>query len=154
MDGQHYCPALAQGESQALQDLRMQQGRRHSDMVNPADCASRGLFPSELISHELWWEGPGWLKHPSSQWLDQSLIPEPSSVPDEEREICFASVVRPVESVVAVETFFSFTRLKRVTAWIMRFVSNCARKQRITSVPHLSVQELQKAESYWLSTVQ
>ena len=36
----------------------------------------------------------------------------------------------------------------------MRFVSNCTRKQRITSVPHLSVQELQKAENYWLSTVQ
>ena len=61
-------------------------------MVNPADCASRGLFPSELISHELWWEGPGWLKHPLSRWPDQSLIPEPSSVP-EEREICFTSVV-------------------------------------------------------------
>ena len=22
---------------------------------NQADCASRGLFPSELVDHELWW---------------------------------------------------------------------------------------------------
>ena len=123
-------------------------------MVNPADCASRGLFPSELISHELWWGGPGWLKYPSSQWPDQSRIPEPSSVPEEEREICFTSVVQPVEPVITVEKFSSFTRLKRVTAWIMRFVSNCAKKQQITSVLHLSVHELQKAENYWLSIVQ
>ena len=25
---------------------------------NSADCASRGLQPSELLSHKLWWEGP------------------------------------------------------------------------------------------------
>ena len=25
---------------------------------NPADCASRGLFPSELAEHDLWWHGP------------------------------------------------------------------------------------------------
>ena len=25
---------------------------------NPADCASRGVSPSELLEHELWWKGP------------------------------------------------------------------------------------------------
>ena len=29
---------------------------------NLADCASHGLLPSELLSHQLWWEGPGWLR--------------------------------------------------------------------------------------------
>ncbi|UYV80054.1 hypothetical protein LAZ67_18001536 [Cordylochernes scorpioides] len=28
---------------------------------NPADCASRGITPSELVDHSLWWRGPNWL---------------------------------------------------------------------------------------------
>lgn len=27
------------------------------DEQNPADCASRGLYPKELIDHKLWWHG-------------------------------------------------------------------------------------------------
>ncbi|XP_011262598.2 uncharacterized protein LOC105255167 [Camponotus floridanus] len=28
---------------------------------NPADCASRGLTPRELLDFTLWWQGPSWL---------------------------------------------------------------------------------------------
>jgi len=27
-------------------------------VANPADCASRGIFPEELCAHSLWWRGP------------------------------------------------------------------------------------------------
>ncbi len=27
-------------------------------LENPADCASHGIFPSELLNHQLWWKGP------------------------------------------------------------------------------------------------
>ena len=29
-------------------------------LENPADCASRGMFPSELLKFALWWDGPKW----------------------------------------------------------------------------------------------
>ncbi len=36
---------------------------RHVDgTVNPADCASRGMFPAQLIQHDFWWCGPPWLQ--------------------------------------------------------------------------------------------
>ena len=33
---------------------------------NPADIASRGSLPCNLISFELWWKGPAWLLQPPS----------------------------------------------------------------------------------------
>ena len=38
---------------------------------NPADCASRGLYPLQLKDHDLWWKGPQWLHFDLSQWLVQ-----------------------------------------------------------------------------------
>ncbi|XP_062703957.1 uncharacterized protein LOC134286361 [Aedes albopictus] len=35
---------------------------------NPADCASRGVSPLELVNHPLWWSGPPWLSDDSSTW--------------------------------------------------------------------------------------
>jgi len=35
---------------------------------NSADCASRGLTPSELINHSLWWTGPDYLRGPEELW--------------------------------------------------------------------------------------
>ena len=37
---------------------------------NPADCASRGVMPQELLHHSLWWEGPPWLS------LDPVIMPK------------------------------------------------------------------------------
>lgn len=32
---------------------------------NPADCASRGISPSKLSVHNLWWNGPSWFSDSS-----------------------------------------------------------------------------------------
>ncbi|XP_058840347.1 uncharacterized protein LOC131695825 [Topomyia yanbarensis] len=46
--------------------------RRHwahvTSKENPADCASRGISPLELIHHPLWWTGPAWLYEDSLTW--------------------------------------------------------------------------------------
>ena len=41
---------------------------------NPADCASRGLAPSLLLSHKLWWNGPSWLAENPITWPQQPSI--------------------------------------------------------------------------------
>ena len=33
---------------------------------NPANSASHGMYPAELVQHELWWDGPNWIRKPES----------------------------------------------------------------------------------------
>ena len=45
----------------------------------------RGLYPSELLDHSLWWNGPTWLKKPPTSWPEKlPLPPNESDVEDKE----------------------------------------------------------------------
>lgn len=44
------------------------QWRHVPSAMNPADCASRGIFPSELIGQKIWWFGPSFLYETPSSW--------------------------------------------------------------------------------------
>ena len=59
-----------------------------SGVESPADCASRGLLPSELLGHKLWWNGPDWLCLGASEWPGQSGTVPLNSPSEEEAEIC------------------------------------------------------------------
>ena len=44
-------------------ELVMPHSWRHVNRAeNPTDCTSRGLMPSEILDHDLWWQGPDWLR--------------------------------------------------------------------------------------------
>ncbi|GFW69603.1 retrovirus-related Pol polyprotein from transposon 17.6 [Trichonephila clavipes] len=89
---------------------------------NPADCASRGVLPSELIDHELWWSGP--------EWLMTSDIPFFTDVPNckealkEERKQTSCAIGLSVEELPIILRISSFRKLQRVLAWCFRFLSN------------------------------
>ncbi|XP_011705706.1 PREDICTED: uncharacterized protein LOC105460907 [Wasmannia auropunctata] len=103
---------------------------------NPADCASRGLFPSELVEHPLWWRGPAWLAR--GDW--PSRCEEPELTDDVE-----ISERRRVRAAIAVEEdptllrFSALCRLLRVTAWCRRT---------------LTPAEIEKALCVWIGRVQ
>lgn len=92
---------------------------------NSADYASRGLLPSELLQHQLWWNGPDWLSLDPSNWLQRTGDIHQLSVPDEERELCPHTIVDAKQPLIPLDRYSSFTRLKRITAWVLRFVKNC-----------------------------
>ena len=122
---------------------------------NPADCASRGLYPSELVNHTLWWEGPVWLRLPESDW---PTIPEIGNnpIPEEERSVPERSlIIIPVDPILLYQ-ISSLTRLHRITAWMRRFINNCrTRKEgRLRSEGFLTIKELAAAEEMWLALAQ
>ena len=125
-----------------------------SGIENPADCASRGLFPSELLDHELWWNGPTWLKSTPHYWPRQSNIPQTESS-EEVRQICHHIGIGQSAPLIPFNRYSSFNHLKRVTAWIFRFIDNCHHRQRREGIsPHLTTEELAKARNYWISLSQ
>ena len=106
---------------------------------NSADCASRGLLPSELLEHKLWWEGPPWLLLMPPHWPKRPNV-SMEQPPEEEREICLVKTTLQLhQPIVPFDCYSTFSRLQRVTAWVLRFVNNCRSsgqrlKARLTSV--------------------
>ena len=90
--------------------------RHVSGVDNPADSPSRGMFPSELLQHE---NGPTWLSSPDAEWPEQPNLLQ-STDHTEEKGVCLhTSTADATESALPMaEKYSSFTKLKRVTAWI------------------------------------
>ncbi|XP_029178110.1 uncharacterized protein LOC114945917 [Nylanderia fulva] len=127
---------------------------------NPADCASRGLLASELLTHPLWWTGPPWLKRPLTSWPAHDVaIPLFS---DAIQKISSEVKKSPVLHIEGSEEwdlmykFSSWTKLVRVTAYVHRFLSLLVKKgkDKISTASSLSVDELNQAELFWLSYAQ
>ena len=125
---------------------------------NPADIGSRGALGSKLKDEELWWKGPSWLTQEESRWPTSQVI---TSTPESQEEMKKTSTVMIVDvqdsasvaKVVDNERHGSLRKLRRVTAWVLRFVQNskprCAkRKGRLTR------EELINAENEWVKAAQ
>ena len=77
--------------------------------------------------------------------------------PEEEREIALATASQPEEPVIPFLRYSTFTRLQRVTAWILCFVHNCRTDRESAThrgTPTLTVVELAAAERYWMALSQ
>lgn len=103
-------------------------------ILNPADCASRGIPPSQLKYHPLWWSGPPWLHIASSSWLPSESLPAPShELPPLAAEelkttplTAFLSTLH--EDWDFLSRYSSWDRLQRILAYVLRFAHNCRRR--------------------------
>lgn len=124
---------------------------------NPADCASCGMYPSWILTHTLWWNGPEWLKLAQEQWSKQSEVKSVSSL-EQVDKLCSVTCTVLVQSplLIPFDRFLTCIHLVRVTAWIIRFIANRWSKKHNTQVHNnpLSVQELNHATRYWVKVVQ
>lgn len=95
--------------------------------LNPADCASRGLHPHQLIDQPLYWHGPSFLTTPLDEW---SCVPPHSELSDlPEITPTRVMTVQIREEWFAVRSS-SLTRVIRLVAWMRRFVNACRGNRR------------------------
>lgn len=128
---------------------------------NPADCASRGLSPSRLRHHDLWWFGTTWLKEGPESWPKNSPLLN-SNTTGEERQAHVTSLISTTEPFDLSHRYSSWPKLLRVTAYLMRFVE-CLRlnqgKRILTNHECstslvLAPEEIVKAKLFWLKRIQ
>lgn len=117
---------------------------------NPADCCSRGLLPSQLQSHHLWWTGPKWLCLQSPEWptlkkndLDLTNVPELK--PPISNVLVTTDIVSTNSIQDLLHKFSTWSRLQYVMARVLRFIHNCRNNVRITG--EISHSELRKSNN-------
>ena len=130
---------------------------------NPADIGSRGASVEELAASTLWLEGPAWLKLDEEEWPSSPKLDNTTSEVMQEMK---ADTLRNAEmeqtqvlltcEVVECKNHSSLLKLLRITAFVMRFVTNIKKGLNGDSKTSglLNVAEMQEAETYWIRTAQ
>lgn len=90
-----------------------------------------------------------WLHSSSSKWPRKRNIPE-SEFSNEQMEICLVTSIYYPEPILPNDHYSSFNKLKRITAWVLRFVNNCRKRTNPLKSITLSVEELNLARNHWL----
>ena len=122
---------------------------------NPADIGSRGMISEKLQASNLWWQGPVWLPQ-QEQWPPSVEITEDQNAQEEKRETSMVATITEnnhgLADTIDASRYVSAKKLFRITAFVLRFISNC-RKKSITKT-QLSSEEIQKAEIKWIEEMQ
>ncbi|XP_076549276.1 uncharacterized protein LOC143308232 [Osmia lignaria lignaria] len=102
---------------------------------NPADLATRGCRPADLIEARLWWHGPDWLAMHEEHWPKAALAPH----------VLLVKATPSDPEILA--KFSSLTRLIRVVAYCLRpLVGLRRRKSNLPVLPEfLTASELSGA---------
>lgn len=117
---------------------------------NPADCATRGIMPSKLSNHELWWTGP--------KWLQESEEKYPLENERNEQEIVIIknlalTEIKDDKKEFTLPSVSSYIKLQKIIARCLRIASkNNNTKQN--AYDHVTVNELRKAEKCIIKIIQ
>ena len=122
---------------------------------NPADLATRGLYPQDLINNDLWFNGPEFL-------LKQSYEPPPQQFkatlePDIEVLVQHSTIKKPSSELLLtlINRFSNFRTITNVLAYIIRFIKQLRKTVSVKKVGiAISVSEFQEAQYFIFRVMQ
>ncbi|XP_006811861.1 uncharacterized protein LOC100373153 [Saccoglossus kowalevskii] len=130
---------------------------------NPADMISRGIHVSarKLENCDLWWNGPPWLSQgdwPISDLYD-SAVHHISTADTSEGELehtpqSDTPTETGIQHMVDAIRYSSQNKLLRVTALVLRFISNTRHRNQTLKNGYLTAEEIQRAEHVWIKDIQ
>ncbi|GFQ65427.1 putative pao retrotransposon peptidase superfamily [Trichonephila clavata] len=114
-----------------------------------ADRFTRGFPVQNLRNDDLWWYGPKWLRENRLKWpklndlvIDDKLKNFETRPREILQNLCLSECK---ETLVKLENFDSLLKVKRIIAWVKRFIFNC---RNFTKFGLLSADELNRAEEH------
>ncbi|XP_059225803.1 uncharacterized protein LOC131997935 [Stomoxys calcitrans] len=96
-------------------------------LFNPADLASRGVYPKDLIENNLWWCGPKWLSESRNSWPISDDIIDDTEL---EQKALRVHLATNSDNHEIIGRFSSFHRAIRVICYIFRFFHKTHPKHR------------------------
>ncbi|KAI5726130.1 hypothetical protein M8J77_024237 [Diaphorina citri] len=91
---------------------------------NPADCASRGILPKDLVSHPLWWTGPTFISKPQGTWSLTNSAVSWDNLPEVKSNVMLTTEKDKNLFLDVIEKYSSLVRLQRVVSFVLRFIHN------------------------------
>lgn len=126
---------------------------------NPADVATRGLMPSEILDHKLFFHGPEFLISGRTESEIDASHPPTECLRERKKVVqLVVPVIKGIRSVIKMEEFSSLQKLLARTVIILRFVYGFARtylKDKGDRFADLSIPEFYAvARQKWIRSVQ
>ncbi|UYV75132.1 hypothetical protein LAZ67_12002594 [Cordylochernes scorpioides] len=132
-----------------------------SSQDNPADCASRGIMPQDLVNHRIWWRGPIWLQENNVRYIPSAPTQVNLNIIQEEvgegQVLDQTTLIQNSETMLNLEfivRYSTMTKLIRITAWCWRFYYNCLLFDPIRQKGPLTTRELTKAIQVLVKSIQ
>lgn len=128
-------------------------------VINPADCASRGIFGDELTNHPLWWNGPQFLR----EKIDYEVQSEDIIETKNERKMTVLLITSEEKSKSnhfvdnaqsILPDISSWKKLKRVFAYVNRFIDCLKKKKTEKKGAPITANEIENATTTIIRVVQ
>lgn len=124
---------------------------------NPADCASRGLLPNKIKDFHLWWNGPSFLENFGKTEKCENFkclcTTNEESLTIQKRNPKTDKVVDNNYVYDLLQYHSSLTQIKRVIAWILRFISKLRNKSQ-QCADYLITIELNNSTDHLIQCIQ